>query len=133
MIDLIDLSIQYSGKYLFENVNLRINPSDKIALIGSNGTGKSTLLKLIYGNEEPETGNISKQRGIKIGYLRQEFTDLSGKTLYEEVRDSIPDVIRLEQEEELINNELSRVGISAERHEELIHQLGDIHFQERTS
>ena len=77
MLDIIDLSIQYGGKELFENVNLKINPSDKIALIGSNGTGKSTLLKLISGKETPEAGKIQYQKGLKIGYLPQEILNKS--------------------------------------------------------
>jgi ATP-binding cassette subfamily F protein 3 len=58
MIDLLDISVQFSGEYLFENVNLQINPGDKLALVGSNGTGKSTLLKIIKGIEQPESGTI---------------------------------------------------------------------------
>ena len=50
MLDLTNISLQFGGKYLFRNVNLKINSGDKISLVGSNGTGKSSLLKIIYGD-----------------------------------------------------------------------------------
>jgi ATPase subunit of ABC transporter with duplicated ATPase domains len=61
MIDLSNISLQFTGEYLFQNVNLKINSGDKICLVGSNGTGKSSLLKMLVGQIEPESGTIHKE------------------------------------------------------------------------
>ena len=82
MIDIRNLSIQFTGENLFENVNLRISRNDKVSLVGSNGKGKSTLLKLLYGLEQLESGEISKQKGIRIGYLPQDLLSFKGKTIF---------------------------------------------------
>ena len=58
MIDLLNISIQFNGEYLFKDINLKINSNDKLALVGVNGSGKTTLLKIINGLLEPETGKV---------------------------------------------------------------------------
>ena len=126
MIDINNLSIQFGGRYLFEEVNLRIAKSDKIALVGSNGTGKSTFLKLLYGSEQPESGDIQKQRGIKIGFLPQEFISVKGKTVFHEVKSSLTEINSIISKEEQITSELSRKDISEEEHINLLHGLGEL-------
>ena len=64
MIDLIEVSVQYTGVPLFDSTNIKINKGDRIALVGANGTGKSTILKLIAGLEETTSGQIQKQKNI---------------------------------------------------------------------
>lgn len=129
MIDITNLSIQFTGKYLFEDTTFRINSTDKVALVGANGTGKSTLLKLVAGQEQPEAGNITSQRGIKIGYLPQEFTSQSTNSLFEEVKHSFDYIIELDKEEKIINEKLHRTDISDEQKEDLINRLGEIHHK----
>ena len=68
MLDIIDLSVQFTGTYLFEKVNLKINSPDRFALIGANGVGKTTFLRLIVGIILPESGKIQKQKNTSIGY-----------------------------------------------------------------
>lgn len=126
MIDINNLSIQFGGKFLFEDVNLRIAKSDKIALVGSNGTGKSTFLKLLYGSEQPESGEIQKQRGIKIGFLPQEFISVKGKTVFAEVKSSLAEINNIISREEKITSKLSRKGISEEERISLLHDLGSL-------
>lgn len=126
MIDLIDISVQFSGEYLFENVNLQINPGDKLALVGSNGTGKSTLLKIIKGIEQPESGTIQKKKGINLGYLPQDFLHFKGQPLFEEVKSTFSNALQLDQEENEISERLKSVTDERVK-EELIHRLGDIH------
>ena len=65
------VSKTYGEKELFNNISLGINSGDKIGLIGVNGTGKSTLLKIIAGVEEPDEGQVVKGRGIELAYLAQ--------------------------------------------------------------
>lgn len=127
MIDLVNISIQYSGKYLFDNVNLRINPNEKIALVGSNGTGKSTLLKILYGSEEPESGKLIKQRGISIGFLPQEFVHFSRKTLFDEVKTTFQTAQELDKIEKELHEQLELAG--EEQREDILHRIGDIHHK----
>lgn len=62
MIDLSNISLQFSGKYLFKDVNYKISSGDKISLVGANGTGKSSILKIIAGLLQPESGEVLKQK-----------------------------------------------------------------------
>lgn len=127
MIDISNLSIQFTGENLFEGVNLRISRHDKVALVGSNGTGKSTFLKLLYGIEQPETGSIRKQKGIRIGYLPQDIIAFRGQTLFNEVKASLPDIRSLDEREKLVLENLSDQNISEEDRAEVLEELGEIH------
>jgi len=92
MIDFSNISLQFTGEYLFQNVNLKIHSGDKICLVGSNGTGKSSLLKMLTGELEPESGSINKQKNITIGYLPQDQVVHKGKTLIDEVFTALSDI-----------------------------------------
>jgi ATP-binding cassette subfamily F protein 3 len=129
MIDIKNLSVQFTGENLFEDVNLKISKNDKIALVGSNGTGKSTLLKLLYGLEQPETGEIRKQKGIRIGYLQQDLIAFQGQTLFDEVKSSLPDISYLDLRETEILNQLNSPDTTTEDKDELVEELGDLHHK----
>ena len=73
MLTIHNLSFSFGGRTLYENVSLQIKPKDKIGLIGLNGTGKSTLLRLIVGEYQPESGSISKSKDCTIGFLNQDL------------------------------------------------------------
>ncbi|MHB1688567.1 MAG: ABC-F family ATP-binding cassette domain-containing protein [Ignavibacteriaceae bacterium] len=129
MIDLSGVSLQFNGKYLFQNINYKINSGDKISLVGANGTGKSSLLKIINSNLQPESGKILKQKGISIGYLPQEMIIHQGKTLLEEAKSALTDIIMLQEKETLLTNHLADESLSDEERDDLIHQLGEVHFR----
>ena len=74
MIRIKNISKSYEGKEILNNINLEINDRDKIALVGNNGTGKSTLLKIIAGNESPDSGQIENPSNQMVGYLPQEIS-----------------------------------------------------------
>ncbi len=128
MIDLLNLSMQFGGEYLFENVNLKINREDKISLVGANGTGKTTLLKILYGIEQPEEGIVQKPKNIKIGYLQQEFAELKGKLLFEEVRSSIPVISEIEKQDDKLHTMLDAAEDEDER-EKILLDLGELNHR----
>jgi ATP-binding cassette, subfamily F, member 3 len=95
LVVISNLSIGFLGKNLFHEVGLQIEPGDRIGLVGPNGSGKTTLLRLISGEMFPDTGEIQKKKGIRIGYLPQDVrTALSGNVL-QSVLDSIPGRMKL--------------------------------------
>src|SRR5664280_667603 len=129
MIHLINVSLQFGGKYLFKEVSFKINSGDRISLIGANGTGKSSLLKMIFGELQPESGKIQKQKRITIGYLPQQQVIHEGKSLLEEAKSSLTDIIDLQKKETEITEKLSEESISEEERDDLIHQLGEVHYR----
>jgi ATP-binding cassette subfamily F protein 3 len=129
MIDLSNISLQFNGKYLFQDVNYKINSGDRISLVGANGTGKSSLLKIIIGSLQPESGKIVKQKNISIGYLPQENVIHAGKTLLEEAKSALTDIMKLQEKEKEITDELSGNDLVDEKHEDLINQLGEVHHR----
>ena len=87
-----DISKVYSNRTLFSGLTLNVAAGDRIALIGPNGSGKTTLMDILAGETAPETGSISKQRNVTIGYLKQEPASFTGKPLLEEVLDARSEV-----------------------------------------
>lgn len=126
MVDLIDVSLQFGGRYLFRDVNLKINSGDKLSLVGANGTGKTSLLRMLNGSLQPEKGNIYKQRRLSIGYLPQENVTHSGKTVLEEASSAFPGILAQREKETEITRLLETVTDEAQR-DELIYALGDVH------
>ncbi|HKB86196.1 MAG TPA: ATP-binding cassette domain-containing protein [Ignavibacteriaceae bacterium] len=129
MLDLTNISLQFGGKYLFKDVNLKINSGDKISLVGANGTGKSSLLKIINGDLQPEAGKIQRQKRMTTGYLPQENITHSGSTLLEEAKSALTDIVSLQEKEEELTDKLSITDISEEERNDLVHQLGEVHMR----
>ena len=80
-----DISKVYSNRTLFSELTLSVAAGDRIALVGPNGSGKTTLMDILAGETAPETGSISLQRNVTLGYLKQEPESFTGKPLLEEV------------------------------------------------
>ena len=90
-----NLVFRYPTQDIFNDVSFNIFEGDRVAFIGSNGTGKTTLIKLILGKEEPTKGNIALARNINIGYLSQEVISSETNTLYEEAKLVFKDLMKL--------------------------------------
>jgi len=129
MIDLSRISLQFNGKYLFQDVNFKINSGDKISLVGANGTGKSSLLKIIKGEIQPESGKILKQKDVTVGYLPQDNVTHAGKTLLDEAKSALTNIVSLQNKEREITDKLSDKNLSPDKHKDLIHQLGEVHHR----
>jgi len=129
MIDLSNISVQFNGRYLYKDVNYKINAGDKLSLVGANGTGKSCLLKIISGLIQPESGNVSRQKGISIGYLPQENINHKGKSLIDEATSALTDIITLREKENDISNKLTDPNLSEGEQHDFINQLGEVHHR----
>ena len=69
MLNIHKLSISFQGDYLFENISFKLTPGDRVGLIGKNGAGKSTMLKILSKDLEPDSGQIATDKHLKIGFL----------------------------------------------------------------
>ncbi|MCB9261587.1 MAG: ABC-F family ATP-binding cassette domain-containing protein [Flavobacteriales bacterium] len=99
MISLNDISYEFGGNYLYRNANWHIKPKERIGLVGKNGTGKTTLLRLITGEYELREGSISMMRGLKIGYLHQEMSETAvDKSILEVAMQAFEETLKIEEE-----------------------------------
>jgi ATP-binding cassette subfamily F protein 3 len=106
MLTLNNLSIHFGGRHLFDDLSLMIGDRDKIGLIGRNGTGKSTLLKIISGLEEPSNGKVIFPNDYKVGYLPQEIEVNSQLTVLEETQTALKEIQTLENNIAVLTDEL---------------------------
>ncbi len=95
MLSAANISKTYGDKVLFNGLTLNVTGRDRVALIGSNGSGKTTLLDILVGENSPDTGSITRQRNIKVGYLKQDPVPFSDKTLLQEVLEASSEVTAL--------------------------------------
>ncbi len=124
MISVNNLTINFGGRFLFDNISFLINPNDKIGLIGRNGTGKSTMMKILKGTEEPTSGQIIFPKFFNIEYLPQELAVESDNTVYDEVYSSLKEIVSLEDRLESINHEISeRQDYHTEDYTKLIEEM----------
>ncbi len=125
MIALNDISYEFGGNYLYKNANWHIKPKERIGLVGKNGTGKTTLLRLITGEYELREGTISKTKSLKVGYLHQEMSETAvDLSIVDVAMQAFSDVIDAEIE----MNEIYKRMETEEVTEELLDRLG--HLQE---
>ena len=108
MISIQNLKVEFSARPLFDNINYVINKNDRIALVGKNGAGKSTMLKIIAGLQAPTAGSVSKPGDVTIGYLPQQMRLVDNCTLREEAAKAFDHVKELDREIDAINEEIAR-------------------------
>lgn len=117
MIQLSSAGKHFGSKILFENFDWLIGPQDRVGLVGANGTGKSTLLKVLAGLDPLDAGVLSAAKSITTGYLPQEGLALSGRTVLEECLSVFEDLIEMEKEIEVLTHKISELDPeSAEYH-----------------
>jgi ATP-binding cassette, subfamily F, member 3 len=103
-----------------------ISPHDRIGLVGSNGTGKTTLLKIITGLVQPDSGAVSKAKFVTVGYLQQEGVAVSGRSLYEEAASAFEDVLQIQQELDEAHRSMERLDPQSEEYAETIEVYGEL-------
>ncbi len=107
MLSISHLSIQFGGKFLFDDVSFLINKTDRIGLVGKNGAGKSTLLKILAGRQIPENGDIAKPSDFTLGYLPQEMNHQGGKTVFEETLTAFAPLLKIKADIERMTEEMT--------------------------
>ena len=124
MISIQNLSVEFSAKSLFDNINYVINKKDKIALVGKNGAGKSTMLKIIAGLQNPTSGCVAKPNDITISYLPQQMELNDTLTVVEEVSKAFSHIDEKHQQLNSINAELQqRTDYESKEYQNLIDRL----------
>lgn len=127
MISINSLTVAYGGFTLLNDINFHISESDKIGLVGKNGAGKSTILKLICGLQHPTSGNVAMPSDIRIGYLPQIMEHHKGKSVIDETMTAFEELFRLEAEIEKITEELSvREDYESREYQDLIIRLNEV-------
>ena len=125
MLSVSNISKAYSGKYLFSGISFNIGMRDRIAVIGQNGTGKTTLFEIISGNISPDSGTISRRRDTTIGYLKQDINPTAGRQLLAEVATSSDRINTLAHKIQLLQAELADEP-DAENIHLLLAELGEL-------
>jgi len=124
MISIQDLSVEFSAKSLFDHINYVINRRDRIALVGKNGAGKSTMLKIIAGLQSPTSGHVAVPRDVTIGYLPQQMTLSDTSTVEEEVRKAFAHVDEMQRRLDRLNAELAeRTDYESQDYQDLIERM----------
>ena len=127
MISINNLTVAYGGFTLLNEINFHISESDKIGLVVKNGAGKSTILKLICGLQNPTSGKVAVPSGVKIGYLPQIMEHHKGRSVIDEAMTAFADMFALEDELERITLELSeRQDYESEGYHNLIVKMNEV-------
>jgi ATP-binding cassette subfamily F protein 3 len=130
MISVNSVTVAFGGTPLFDNISFLINPKDRIGLAGRNGAGKSTMLKLLAGEQNPTKGEVAIPKECKIGYLPQDMTHQHGRTVYEETETAYQEVQSLQKRLEDINVQLqTRTDYESDSYMKLIEDLTDINHR----
>ncbi len=128
MISVNSVTVSFGGYNLFDNISFLINPTDRIGLAGKNGAGKSTMLKLIAGEQSATKGEIALPRDIKIGYLPQDMIHQHGRTVFEETESAFQEIQQLEKKLDDINHQLeTRTDYESSSYMKLIEDQTDIY------
>ena len=130
MLNIHNLSISFQGDYLFENISFKLTPGDRVGLIGKNGAGKSTMLKILSKDLEPDSGQIATDKHLKIGFLRQDIDFIQGRTVLEESYEAFQEIKVIEHQLETINLALAeRTDYESESYNQLLIDLNDLQHQ----
>ena len=127
MISINSLTVSYGGFTLLNDINFHISENDKIGLVGKNGAGKSTILKLICGLQNPTSGKVALPADVKIGYLPQIMEHHRGRTVIDEAMTAFADMFELESELERISLELGeRTDYESDAYQQLIVRMNEV-------
>ena len=128
MISIDNLKVEFGVKPLFDNVSFVVNDKDRIALVGKNGAGKSTMLKIICGLQKPTSGNVAIPNDTTIGYLPQVMNLQDNTTVREEVKKAFADISKMKERVDKLNEELAqRTDYESDSYMELVQKFTTEH------
>ena len=124
MLWLNGISKSFGPQALFESVDWQINRGQRVGLIGPNGAGKSTLIKIIVGLLESDHGQVTSQRGLRLGYLPQDIAELGSNSVRSEASKGLSALLHLRDQVSEIAHKLEKLGKESHR------ELEDGHYQD---
>ena len=132
MLQLAGAGKRFGHKLLFQGVDWLITPEDRVALVGANGTGKSTLLKILAGIETLDEGTLTGTRGLTAGYLPQDGLSLSGRSVFAECLSVFADLRSMEQELEQLTRRMSELAPDSEEYRQVSERFYRLESEFRT-
>ena len=130
MLNIHNLSVSFQGEYLFNEVTFRLGDGDRVGLVGKNGAGKSTMLRIISGEQEYDTGQIATDKDMRMGFLKQDIDFVEGRTVLEESYQAFEIIKKLEAQLDEINTQLAeRTDYESESFHDLMVSLNDVQHQ----
>lgn len=115
---------------MFDEITFRLGAGDRVGLIGKNGAGKSTMLKILSGEQEADTGQIAKDKELRIGFLKQDIDFVQGRTVLEEAQQAFVEIKAIEKKIDEINHQLAtRTDYESDSYSNLIQDLSEITHQ----
>ena len=127
MLNIHNLSVAFGGEYLFEEISFRLNGGDRVGLIGKNGAGKSTMLKLLAKEMPLDQGTIAMEKDVRIGFLKQDIDFEEGRTVLQESYQAFSEIKALELKLDEINTALAeRTDYESEGYHQLMVDLNDV-------
>jgi ATP-binding cassette subfamily F protein 3 len=127
MLTLSNIYVQYGDRILLDRVNFVLKPGERVGLVGRNGAGKSTMLKIIAGEMTPHEGDVVVPGHFTLGYLHQDMLLPKGKTVIDETMSAFSEILELEKELHRVSEELAqREDYESDEYSKLIEQMGDI-------
>lgn len=133
VISASNLTKSYPTKTIFENVSFKIEKGEKVGLIGNNGSGKTTLFNVITAKESKESGEVFIPNEVNVGYLKQQLSFSSDKTIYQHCLDVFSDLIKLEKEILSLSEKMSDTNLSNKQLEDIMEEYSKKHqeFEDR--
>jgi ATP-binding cassette, subfamily F, member 3 len=126
MLNIHNLSVSFGGTFLFEEVTFRLGSGDRVGLVGKNGAGKSTMLKILAGDFKPDSGQIATEKEVKMGFLRQDIDFEQGRTVLEEAYEAFTEIKIVEKKLEQINHLLvTRTDYESDEYSQIIEDLSE--------
>jgi ATP-binding cassette subfamily F protein 3 len=130
MLNIHNLSISFQGEYLFEDITFKLSSGDRIGLIGKNGAGKSTMLKILSKEMEPDSGQMAADKNLSIGFLKQDIDFIFGRTVLDEAYEAFQEIRTLEDRLDKINHQLvERTDYESEKYHQLMVDLNEVQHQ----
>ncbi|MGM9873238.1 MAG: ABC-F family ATP-binding cassette domain-containing protein [Muribaculaceae bacterium] len=130
MISINNLSVEFSARSLFDNISYVINDKDRIALVGKNGAGKSTMLKIIAGLQQPTSGSVAIPTGVSVGYLPQTMITTDTLTVEEEVGKAFAHIDAMQRQLDQLNQQLAdRTDYDSDDYHRLIDRMTTLNEQ----